>query len=263
MVTRGSSPEQAQAMEQEIASGFDKLTTKLGEAASALGQSTPDPTSEALDKARKLARGMESLQERMGEKASQGSTGSEGSKGSEGSRSQGSQGSEGSKGSEGSEGSEGSRGSEGSQGSEGSEGSRGAAGDTRGDWGGAGGWGDRRPGEFSRDDVRQFRNEIRRWRGEAQELRRLLQEGSLDPKELDAILRGLRALDDDRVYRDVAELQRLQTMVTEGLKRFEFALRRRAAADGNETVLTGADEVPEEFRTLVEQYYRSLAKTPR
>jgi hypothetical protein len=257
MVTRGSSPEQAQAMEQEIASGFDKLTTKLGEAASALGQSTPDPTSEALDKARKLARGMESLQERMGEKASQGSTGSEGS---EGSRSQGSQGS---KGSEGSEGSEGSRGSEGSQGSEGSEGSRGAAGDTRGDWGGAGGWGDRRPGEFSRDDVRQFRNEIRRWRGEAQELRRLLQEGSLDPKELDAILRGLRALDDDRVYRDVAELQRLQTMVTEGLKRFEFALRRRAAADGNETVLTGADEVPEEFRTLVEQYYRSLAKTPR
>jgi hypothetical protein len=111
--------------------------------------------------------------------------------------------------------------------------------------------------------VRQFRGEIRRWRGEAQELRGLLREGNLDPKQLDEILRGLRALDDDRVYQDVEELQRLQTLVTEGLKRFEYALRRRAAAAGNETVLSGAEGVPEEFRALVEQYYRSLAKTPR
>jgi hypothetical protein len=273
MVTRGSSPEQAQALEQEISSGLDALTKKLDEAASALGQTAPDPTGNALEKARRLARGMESLQERMKEKAAaegaQGAEGAEGARGAEGAEgaegAQGAEGAEGARGAEGAEGAEGAQGAKGAEGAEGAEGTRGAqgTGDTRGEWAGGGGRGDRRPGEFSRGDVRQFRNEIRRWRGEAQELRRLLQQGDLDPKQLDEILRGLRALDDDRVYQDLDELQRLQTMVTEGVKRFEYALRRQAAADGNETVLSGADEVPEEFRTLVEQYYRSLAKSPR
>ena len=259
MVTRGSSPEQAEAMEQDIASGLDALTRKLGEASSALGQTKPDPTTGALEKARRLARGMESLQERMRERTGPQQGSKEGASGSEGAQGQGSPQSKGSEGSPGSEGSQGAEGSQASQGSEGADGT----GDTRGGWTGPGGRGDRRPGNLSRDDVRQFRGEIRRWRGEAQELRGLLREGNLDPKQLDEILRGLRALDDDRVYQDVEELQRLQTLVTEGLKRFEYALRRRAAAEGNETVLSGADGVPEEFRALVEQYYRSLAKTPR
>ena len=107
-----------------------------------------------------------------------------------------------------------------------------------GDWTGRGGYGDRRPGRLSREDIRQFRGEIRRWSAEAQELRRLLREGDLDPKALDEILRGLRALDDDRVYQDVEELKRLQTFVTEGLKRFEYALRRQVGTDRGDVVLS-------------------------
>jgi hypothetical protein len=57
----------------------------------------------------------------------------------------------------------------------------------------------------------------------------------------------------------VQELQRLQSYVTEGLKRFEFGLRRQADANNEAVVLSGSDEVPDEFRKLVEQYYRSLA----
>jgi hypothetical protein len=94
------------------------------------------------------------------------------------------------------------------------------------------------------------------------ELRGLLRQGNLDPNELDAILRALREMDDDRVYQDVTELQRLQTLVTDGLKRFEYGLRRRAEGVSNDVVLSGSEEVPEEFRKLVEQYYRSLSKTP-
>ena len=70
-------------------------------------------------------------------------------------------------------------------------------------------------------------------------------------------------LDDPRVYQNVSELQRLQSTIAEGLKRFEFGLRRRVDADENSIVLTGSDEVPEEFRRLVQEYYRSLARTPR
>ena len=166
-------------------------------------------------------------------------------------------------------------GAEGAQGAEGgqqggqqspdgaSEG-RGGDGDTAGPFSGAGGLGDRRPRGFSGDEVRQFRGELRQWRGEAQALRGLLRDGEVgdvDPKQLDELLRALRALDDPRVYQDVEELRRLQAAATEQMKRVEYALRVQAEVDGA-AALTGAEEVPESFRPLVEQYYRSLAKTP-
>jgi hypothetical protein len=122
-----------------------------------------------------------------------------------------------------------------------------------------GGGGSRRPGRYTSDDIRQFRNEIRQWTNEAQQLRRLVQGQKIDPRELDEILKGLRALDDDRVYQNVAELERLQTFVTEGLKRFEYNLRRKSELKGNEVFLSGSDAVPEEFRKKVEEYYKSLA----
>ncbi len=90
----------------------------------------------------------------------------------------------------------------------------------------------------------------------------MLQSQRIDPKEIDSILRNLRALDDDRVYQDVAELARLQTEVTEGLKRFEYGLRRKLEGNGNQILLSGSDEVPEQFRKLVDQYYKSLSKGP-
>ena len=45
--------------------------------------------------------------------------------------------------------------------------------------------------------------------------------------------------------------------------RTEFNLRRRADLKGNEVFLNGAEDVPEEFRKLVEEYYKSLSKTPK
>ena len=108
-----------------------------------------------------------------------------------------------------------------------------------------------------------MRGEARQWAGEAQALRGELAAESVDPRELDEILGALRELDDPRVYQDVSELQRLQSLVAEGLKRFEFGLWRQSEADANTIVLSGSDEVPEEFRQLVQEYYRSLARTPK
>ncbi len=127
-------------------------------------------------------------------------------------------------------------------------------------WGG-GPWGDRNPGDyFTGDDIRQFRGEARRWMGEAQALRNMLREEGVDPKELDEIMRRMKELDSDRVYKDVAELQRLQSFVSEGIKRFEYNLRR-TAGDADRAVVAGSDDVPPEFKSLVEEYYRSLSKS--
>jgi hypothetical protein len=90
----------------------------------------------------------------------------------------------------------------------------------------------------------------------------MLQGQGVDPRALDDVLRNLRAMDDDRVYQDAAALERLQTAVSEGMKRFEFNLRRQAEMKGSEVFLSGADDVPEQYRKLVEQYYKSLSKGP-
>ena len=70
----------------------------------------------------------------------------------------------------------------------------------------------------------------------------------------------MQRLQDERTYKDVGELARLQSVVAEGLKRFEFGLRRKVEGDQNAVALSGADESPEAYKKANEQYFRSLAK---
>lgn len=113
---------------------------------------------------------------------------------------------------------------------------------------------------MSEEDVRQFRAEARQRAQDAEQLRRLLQQGKIDTKDLDEIMRGLKQLGSDTPYRDPAALARLQGSVTDAIKRFEYTLRRRLDANERDVLLSGSDEVPEQYRKLVEQYYRALSK---
>jgi hypothetical protein len=302
LVNRGASPQAFQATENEISGGIQDLRDKLQEAAKAVGQGGDNANrmETALDRARRLARGAESMQERLreqaeagqqarngqGQQGEQGPNGQAGEQGRDGQTGQQQgqngqqQGQNGQRGQGQGQGQQGQQGQSGSQGSGGADGAQGqgqsadARGSANGQAGGGGaindgggfglgfdGWW--RNGRLSEEAIRQMRGEVRQFTGEAAELRRMLNAENLDPRELDEILRALRQLDDPRVYQNVTELQRLQSQVAEGLKRFEFGLRRQVDADGNTVVLSGTDEVPEQFRKLVEQYYRSLAKPNR
>jgi hypothetical protein len=228
-----ASRETMEAVERDIADGIDTLRKKLDQAAAAVGQSTPENRKdEALDRAGRLARGTESMAQRTRERMERNA------------RQQGQQGQQGGE-------------QAGSQGSQ--EGGRASNG---GSWNGSvfGGWNGRR---LDPEDIRQLRGEVRQWTQEAQELRRRLTGDVVDPKELDEILERLRQLDDERVYQDASELERLQTFVAEGLKRFEYTLRRQSDEKNKEVALSGADQVPDTFRPLVEEYYRSLSKASR
>ena len=48
--------------------------------------------------------------------------------------------------------------------------------------------------------------------------------------------------------------------MAEGLKRFEYALRRKVGDEADRALVSGSEEVPAEFKALVEEYYRSLSK---
>jgi hypothetical protein len=84
----------------------------------------------------------------------------------------------------------------------------------------------------------------------------------VDWRELDRIMGEIRQLQDPRLYQNVEELVKRQAAVAEQLKRFEFAVRRQLG-DENAVALSGADEVPEAHKPLVEEYFRTLARSPR
>ena len=276
-------PEQyARNFEEEIGANIDSLRKKLDDASASAGQQGRDRSGDAVDKARELARGVDSLSRRMQERAQQngkgqqgkegqsGQPGKDGQQGKEGQQGSGQQGKEGQSGQSGQSGQQGSQGQgkegqggQSGQGGQQGQGGRDGNGDTAGGFSnGGGGTGDRSPYGyyFGPDDVRQFRGEARRWAQEGQALRNLLREQNVDPKEFDEIMKRLRELDSDRVYQDAEELARLQTFVSEGLKRFEYALRRKVGDETDRALVNGSEEVPAEFKALVEEYYRSLSK---
>ena len=87
-----------------------------------------------------------------------------------------------------------------------------------------------------------------------------LKGAEIDPKQLEQMMSALRDLADPRVYKDTAELLRLQAYVAEQAKRVDFALRREVEQQ-NAVAISGSDEVPDAFREEVAEYYRSLART--
>jgi hypothetical protein len=262
----GAASQYARGMEESLSNNLDALSKKIQDAGAAMGkQARQDALGRAAEKARDLARNLESMDQRLREKAQrdQGSRGSQHSRGAQGSKSSEGQGSRGSEGSQGAQGSENSQGQPGQTGGGNAYGGspRGGAygGDAR-NWGGS--WDGRYGGYgyYNPDDIRQFRRDFREWAADAQALRRQLQAAGVNPRELDDIIRDLERFDTDRVYADPRGLELLQASAIDKLKKFEFSLRRKADGGNDSLSLSGSDQVPEGFRQAIEEYYRSLAR---
>jgi hypothetical protein len=86
----------------------------------------------------------------------------------------------------------------------------------------------------------------------------------IDPSDLNRMIDQMRQLENGKNYDDPVSLERLQQSLIEGLKAFEFALRRQVeGADKGRPVLGGSGDVPAGFRQMVDEYYRSLSKKPQ
>ena len=117
-----------------------------------------------------------------------------------------------------------------------------------------------RPGPLTPEQVRQFRAEARQQALDAEQLRKLLGQQKIDSKELDQIIGQLHQLDSEQTYQNPEALAKLEQAATDNIKHFEYTLRRRLDANTSQVFLSGTDDVPEQYRKLVEQYYRSLSK---
>jgi hypothetical protein len=217
-VVQQRSQEYARNFEEQIARDLENLEEQIAAAREAIGESREQRLARTLDRARDLSRSLESLEERIGERAEGGSR----------------------------------------PGVEAEPGERRAGSEPR-QLDAADGF----PG-FAPGDVRQFRSEFREQRGEANQLRQELEREGIDASELDSIMDRLRRLEGEGAYSDPRALAELQAAIIRDLKEFEYLLRRDlVGGDARDLLLSGSDEVPPEYRELVEQYYRALAEERR
>ena len=82
-------------------------------------------------------------------------------------------------------------------------------------------------------------------------------------QQLGEEITALRQLDRENVYLDLAQMNRLQSQIVEGLKQLEFGLRRELEGESQDRVfISGSDDVPRGFGDLVDEYYRALSRSP-
>jgi hypothetical protein len=256
-VIQGRSQDYARNFEEQIRTDLEELRDKVNEAAGALGPSRERNLEEALDRARAAVTGLESLGERMEQEAESGGQPGPGQEGDPERRLQPGQEAAGQQGQAGEAG-EGQQAEAGRQSQEGGQasatgrpGSGGQPGQPRGS---------AEPGQFSPEDVRQWRREADQRRRELQELQSQLRAEGIDTGELDRVISGMRDLGVGDTYEDTRSAIRLQRELLQGLKEFEYGLRRALTGPDPERLeQVGSDKVPPEYRDLVEEYYRALA----
>lgn len=235
-VVRGRPGETAQEFEGVISADVAELGREVAEAASAMSEAQGDPRANALERTRDLVRRVESINERVQDGPGQEGDSSPASPGQQ----QGSQG-------------------QGQQqgGSEGQAREGQATADGRGSPGG----GRAGPGTWGPDSVRQLRREFRERAQEAQGIGSQLSGDGGIPGDLREIERKLRQLERSDTWGDPKGVEQLVAEALEDLKMFEYALRRELeGTDPEKLRLSGSTDVPEGWRRLVEEYYRSLSQ---
>jgi hypothetical protein len=223
-VVRGRPGEAARQFEAEIGKDVEQLSRQVANAARALSGAKGDPRAAALERTRDLVRRMESIQERLKQTPPAGPGGSQGSAN--------------------------------ARTGEGGQASADATGDASSGGNGSPGVG---AGEEGRS--RQLRREFRQRAEDARGIGTQLAQGGATPGDLRAIERQLRRLEGSETWRNPRGVEALVAQTVEDLKMFEYALRRElSGTDPGKLRLSGSDEVPEGWRSLVEEYYRSLAR---
>ena len=112
-----------------------------------------------------------------------------------------------------------------------------------------------------RVETDQMRRELQQRIAEAEQLARDLKQGQ-DVKPLEQAIQGMRNLTSNFTSLEDKNAERvLRTQVVEGLKAYEYALRRANGDEaGQRVLLERSGDVPPAFKALVEEYYRSLSR---
>jgi hypothetical protein len=269
-------PDMAGPVENRISSDLAQLQQRIGDALSASDQADRDKgEAQAARQAADLLRGLSSLQEQMNQRLGdqpgqgqqgQGQQGQQAQGGQQGQQGQGQQGQGQGQGQQAQAGQQGQGGQQGQQG----QGQQGQAGGN-GRLGQMANGGGRPFGNIGNNpainaplgDLRQLRDRAGQLSADAQALRRQLQASGgrrQDLAAMDDVIRALRELDRQGMKADPRELAELSTAALDKLRKLEFELRKRTDTTSDALYLSGADDAPPQYRSLIDEYYRALSK---
>ncbi len=113
--------------------------------------------------------------------------------------------------------------------------------------------------------LRQLRRELDERVREAEALRRSLLPVRDLVDDASRLIAELRRLDAERLFNDPEEIERLKRQVLDPLRRLEWELSHRQQEQlGADRLQLGEEAaVPPEYRRLVQEYYRRLARQPK
>jgi predicted RNase H-like nuclease (RuvC/YqgF family) len=112
------------------------------------------------------------------------------------------------------------------------------------------------------EEIRQYQREMQQRAEQVQNLREQFRDLGRPVEDLEAVMQNLDRLQDGDIFTDPRELALIHEDMLDRLKRIEFGLRREVEGETDRrATLTGSDDVPDGYRSLVEEYYRSLART--
>jgi hypothetical protein len=116
-------------------------------------------------------------------------------------------------------------------------------------------------GRFRNDEERQLNREFEQRLADAQDLRRLLDRNSTQMENLDKVIQSLRKAGAYTNYDDPEQIARLKLAV-DYMRKVEFDLARNLERLNLEDKYfsTEDSEAPSAFQKLVEEYFRSIAK---
>lgn len=115
-------------------------------------------------------------------------------------------------------------------------------------------------GRLRPQDLRQFNRELAQRREQLETLQEQLEQEGIDASELGRIIDRLRGLGSGSGLAGPETIAVLERDIVQGLKEFEYGLRRNLAPGDDERLLqVGDDEVPDGYEEMVEEYYKALA----
>ena len=113
-----------------------------------------------------------------------------------------------------------------------------------------------------RAEQQQITRELQQRVADAEALARDMRQQGQDVAPLNRAIEAMRMASTFTSLEDKRAEAMLRTQVVEGLKAYEFAMRRANGGDAA-VLLERSGEVPPAFKAMVEEYYRALSRTPK
>ena len=110
--------------------------------------------------------------------------------------------------------------------------------------------------------MRQIQNQAQQLAKDAADVGQQLRKAGIQPKDLtpiDDVVKALQALGSDKV-KDPKGLQELYQTAVDKFKALEFEIRKRVDTSNEQLFLSGSEDMPPQFKSLIEEYYRALTK---